>query len=323
MKKKSEKKSDASSELLEGLVLKTTGASCWVKTTEGELIECVVRGKFRLEEEIQTNPVAVGDRVYIKKAVISTVEEVLPRENRLYRKSGTHKRKLHTLCANIDQIWIVFTIDFPTTSFGFINRLLVMAEMEDIPATILINKTDLLTTEAQKKKWAEVKNIYQLAGYEVIEVVATDPIYLPALTAGLKDKTTFIAGHSGVGKSTLINRIEPTLALKIGELSNFSLKGQHTTTFTEMYPLSFGGYLIDAPGIKEMGIPPRVLENVAWGFPEIRKYLSECRFSDCKHIDEPACAVKEALEAGHIPVSRYKSYLSILSDIEEEEELYS
>ena len=303
-----------------GRVIQSTGSRCKVQTAEKEIIECAVRGKFRIQGLKSTHPIAVGDMVRFLPPVppeeLGLVMEVLPRKNYISRRAIALTHREHVLCANIDQALLVFTVDHPVTSYGFADRFLLLCTTFDIPTRIILNKIDLLTHPEQKEKMEEVSRTYEAVDIEVIPIDSTDPAYREQALALLKDQITFVGGHSGVGKSTLVNLVEGKLNLKTTEISEYSNKGKHTTTFAEMYPLEVGGYIIDSPGIKELGIANFSKEEVSHNFPEFFARLSECRFNNCLHVNEPGCAVKAALESGEIPASRYKSYLSILEDIE-------
>ncbi|MEM9720663.1 MAG: ribosome small subunit-dependent GTPase A [Bacteroidota bacterium] len=305
---------------LVGRVIQSTGRRCRVQTPDKAIYECAIRGKFRIQGLKSTNPVAVGDQVRIQTPTTSgelcLVIEVLPRKNYISRKAIAQQHKEHILCANIDQALLIFTIDQPVTSYGFADRFLLLTTTFDIPTKILVNKVDLLTTEASKDKLKEVQATYTQVGFEVVALSANDPAYRELALSLLKDQISFVGGHSGVGKSSLINLVEGTLALKTKEISDYSNKGKHTTTFAEMYPLEVGGFIIDSPGIKELGIANFSKEEASHNFPEFFERLEDCKFHNCLHLNEPGCAVKAALAEESIPKSRYQSYLSILEDIE-------
>jgi len=310
----------SSENLHHGTVIRSVGSSSRVKTEAGELIDCVVRGKFRIQGVNSTNPVAVGDQVAFlppeEGSEVGVIVEVLPRKNYILRKAIAHARKVHILAANLDQAILLFTVAHPTTSTGFANRFLVSAEAYHIPVRIVINKVDLLTTDEERQRLAEVQGMYQAIGYEVMALSALAPSYREAVAALLRDRVSFIGGHSGAGKSTLINLIDPELALKTAQVSTFNQKGRHTTTYAEMHPLATGGYIIDSPGIKELGLTGFEREELSHYFPEMRQRLPDCKFANCTHLREPGCAVKAALERGEIHPSRYDSYLRMLEEIE-------
>ena len=308
--------------LVEGTVVRTTGSSHRVQTPAGELIDCVVRGKFRLEGLNTTNPVAVGDRVRLSPPADAhepgVIREILPRQNYLLRKAISHARRVHILAANLDQALLIFTLKEPQTAPGFANRFLVVAEAFHIPARILINKTDLLHTEAELARWREMEAVYQQAGYQVTSLSALDPDAGEKVAALLQDKISFVGGHSGSGKSTLINLIAPELDLKTGEISASNQKGRHTTTYAQMYPLPGGGAIIDSPGIKEFGLAHFKKEELSHYFPEMRRLLAGCRFHNCTHVAEPGCAVKAALETGGVHPTRYDTYLRLMEEVDGE-----
>ncbi|MCD6066253.1 MAG: ribosome small subunit-dependent GTPase [Bacteroidetes bacterium] len=299
---------------MRGLVTKSTGSWYSVRMGNGEHIDARLAGKMRLEGRKSTNPVVVGDWVEFvfedeeKKAVIQTVA---PRKNYIIRRSLNLSKQTHILASNIDQAVLVATLAFPRTSTGFIDRFLVTCEAYTIPVCIVFNKKDLMN-EAMLEVQQEMMDVYTKIGYECMLVSATDSKDLESIKELLKDKTTLIAGHSGVGKSTLINSIQPDLDLKTGKISNAHSKGKHTTTFTELFELDFGGFVIDSPGIKELGLVEMKREEVGHYFPEIREHMSDCKFNNCTHENEPACAVKKAVETGEIDEERYYNYLKML-----------
>lgn len=293
-------------------------------TEANEKLECRIRGNFRLKGIKSTNPVAVGDRVAIEKeqgketAVITEVEE---RKNYIIRKSTNLSKQTHIIAANIDQAFLVATLVLPRTSTGFIDRFLVTAEAYGIPANIIFNKIDLYDEEINDYL-EELTAIYELSGYKCYAMSAFNEGDIQTLRELMKDKTNLIAGHSGVGKSTLINAIEPNLHLKTGDISKRHSKGVHTTTFAEMFELSNGGFIIDTPGIKEFGLVDIKREELGHYFPEFRERMHECQFNNCLHVNEPKCAVRAALEEGLIAESRYQNYLNMLNSEEMEETDY-
>jgi len=295
------------------LVTKSTGSWYHVVNDEGTVIECRIKGKFRIKDIRTTNPVAVGDIVEIEMEPdqeTGVIVKLIPRKNYIIRKSINLSKQSQIIAANLDQAFLIVTLASPRTSLGFIDRFLVTAEAYDIPAILVFNKLDLFSEEGMEYL-AEYERIYQKIGYPCYQVSAMEGTNLGQIQELLKDKVTLFSGHSGVGKSTLINALIPNLHLKTGEVSDWSDKGQHTTTFAEMHDLPMGGYLIDTPGIRELGvfdIEPQILGHF---FPEIRARLNECRFYNCRHINEPGCNVIEAVENGDIDISRYESYLSI------------
>ena len=304
---------------MKGRVIQSMGNRCKVQTAKGLIYRCAVRGNFRLKSQSATHPVVVGDMVEFllppSPNELGMLMEVFPRRNYISRKAIAQQHREHILCANIDQALLIFTIDQPVTSFGFADRFLLITSAFDIPTRIIINKVDLIQEEASQKELAEVIQVYRKVGFEVDCLSAVDLTYRDLAISLLKDKISFVGGHSGVGKSSLINLVEGELGLKTAEISTYSNKGTHTTTFAEMYPLELGGYIIDSPGIKELGIANFTPEEVSHNFPEFFERLVDCKFHNCLHLNEPGCAVKLALETGEIPSSRYKSYLSILEDI--------
>lgn len=305
--------------MMQGLVLRTTGSWYKVAPSEGGgLIDCRLRGNYRLRGNKQTNPIAVGDQVLyvVQEDGTGLISEVCDRRNYIVRKATKLSKQTHVIASNIDQLCIVATLGFPRTSTGFIDRLLVTAEAYHIPAHIVFNKVDLYDDEL----WQihnELKDIYLHAGYTVHEVSALEGTGVDDLRLLMQGKTSLFSGHSGVGKSALLNALDPSLNLRVGEVSDWSLKGKHTTTFAELHPFA-GGYLIDTPGIKEFGMVDFKTEEVGHFFPEIRQVLHECKFANCTHVHEPQCAVKQAVEDGIINSERYANYLSIIESLEEE-----
>lgn len=303
--------------LAEGCVIKTTGAHCEVKTPDGKIYLCIFRGKIRLDKNIRsTNPVAVGDGVTFQLPALGemgVIHGIQPRKNYILRKAISHTHKVHILCANIDQAVLIFTLKQPHTTTGFANRFLVTAASYHVPAVVIINKIDILQTEEEKVELEKIKKCYELAGYPVHLLSALDPEYKQKVTELFSGKITFLGGHSGAGKSTLINLIEPDLQLRTNEISDYNDKGMHTTTHSQMYPV-LDGYVIDAPGIKEMGMVDFDKYQLSHYFPEMLARLSDCKFNNCLHINEPHCAIKAAVESGEIALSRYRSYLKMMEE---------
>jgi len=302
---------------LKGIIIKSKGKWYTVRTEDGEEVRCRIRGKLRLDDLKLTNPIAVGDEVTIEKEAgqdTAVITGVLPRRNYVVRQSPRKKHYLHMLCANIDQAIVIATIREPMLKPGFIDRFLMTTTPHDIPTIILVNKMDLWQEE-DDQIFGGLRMIYEPLGYTVMAVSALHSTGLDELRALLKDKTTFICGHSGVGKSTLANAVQPGLELATQEISDYSGKGQHTTTFAEMFDLKFGGQIIDTPGIKELAFINMEPQDVAHNFVEFFEALQHCKFSDCLHINEPKCAVKAAVETGEISPLRYENYLSIMEDI--------
>ncbi|MEL6670728.1 MAG: ribosome small subunit-dependent GTPase A [Bacteroidota bacterium] len=308
--------------LTDGTVIRSVGSSHRVQISSGESFDCIVRGKFRIKNLKTTNPVAVGDEVRFlkpeKEDEPGVIYELLPRKNYMLRQAIGHRHKVHILAANVDQAILLFTLSQPATSFGFADRFLLTTETYHIPTVILINKIDLLTTPEELAQLAAVKELYEKIGYTVLAVSAHEERYQDEITALLKDKRSFIGGHSGSGKSTLINLVDPDLDIKTSAVSDYTQKGKHTTVYAEMHPLSIGGYIIDTPGIKELGVVNLEQHEISHYFPDMRLLLPDCRFNDCLHIKEPGCAVLAALEAGEFAPSRYESYLKIMNDVGEE-----
>lgn len=298
---------------MQGLITKSTGSWYQVQTPEGHKVDCRIKGKFRIKGITTTNPVAVGDSVDFdmepeqETGVITTLHK---RKNYIIRKSINLSRQAQIIAANLDQAFLVVTLASPRTSLGFIDRFLVTAEAYHIPARLIFNKLDLFSKEGLEIL-AEYSGIYEKLGYPCYHVSATKNLHVDKVIEQLKDNTSLISGHSGVGKSTLINNILPELSLRTGEVSEVHDTGKHTTTFAEMFELPFGGFIIDTPGIREFGIVDIEQSELGRLFPEIRQRMEGCRFKNCRHINEPGCAVLTAVENDEIELSRYESYLSI------------
>lgn len=299
--------------MMKGRVFRSTG-SWYTVLAEGKFYECRLRGKLRLDDEKVTNPVAVGDWVNIapENDTEAVIKDVLPRENYIIRKSTRRKRHSHRLAANIDQAVLVVTLAFPRTSLGFIDRFLVSCESFRIPAVLAFNKADLLDEDGLEY-YNELKFDYQELGYTVLLVSAEENQGMEELKANLEGKTSLFAGHSGVGKSTLLNLIAPHVEQRVGEVSESVEKGVHTTTFAEMFEAWDGTFVIDTPGIKELGLWDIGSEELSHYFPEMRTYMGQCKFHNCTHTHEPGCAFRVAMDDGKIAPSRYESYLSILA----------
>lgn len=301
---------------MKGLVTKSTGSWYQVQGDDGVSYDCRIKGKFRTKGIKTTNPIAVGDRVDFELELseqTGVITHLEPRRNYIIRRSVNLSKQTQILGANLDQAVLVVTLASPPTSLGFIDRFLVTAEAYSIPAVLIFNKLDLFSEEG-KLILAEYKAIYERIGYPCYDVSALEGTHIDILEVVLKDKVTLVSGHSGVGKSTLINRIVPGVQLRTGQISDWSDKGKHTTTFAEMIDLPFGGKLIDTPGIRELGIVDIEQDELSHYFPEMRGYLNKCRFNNCRHINEPGCVVMEAVEYGDIEPSRYESYLSMYSN---------
>lgn len=298
---------------MKGLVTKSTGSWYQVQIPDGGVYQSRIQGKFRTKNSRSTNPVAVGDWVEIQPEPgldTAVITEIYERKNHLIRKSVNLSRHAQVIAANVDQAFLVVTLASPPTSLGFIDRFLVTAEAYGIPAHLVFNKLDLFSEEGLEIL-AEYQGIYEDIGYPCHQISALEGQNIVELEKLLKDKTTLISGHSGVGKTTLINRLCPGRNLRTGTISGWSDKGKHTTTFAEMIPLQLGGYLIDTPGIQEFGIIDIEKNELGHYFPEMRALLNKCKFHNCHHINEPNCVVREAVEEGKISESRYESYLSI------------
>lgn len=306
-----------------GLVYKSTGSWYTVKTELGDTYECRIKGKFRLKGIKSTNPIAVGDYVDFEletdnNQVSGVIHNIHDRRNYIVRKSVNLSKQTHIIASNIDLVFLMITINNPPTLTSFIDRFLVTANAYSIKTILLFNKIDVYDDETLN----EVKylaHIYRQIGYECIGVSALTGKNIDKVKALMHDKVSMFSGHSGVGKSTLINTIEPTLDIKTKEISTLHMQGQHTTTFAEMFDLSFGAKIIDTPGIKGFGVVDMDKEEVGDYFPEIFKLKQDCKFNNCLHVHEPHCAVKKALDEDKIAFSRYRSYLQI---IEGEDEHY-
>jgi ribosome biogenesis GTPase / thiamine phosphate phosphatase len=298
-----------------GTVTRSTGSWHIVSDEHGTPLPCKLKGNFRIKGIRTTNPVAVGDRVEVELQDgqnMGVITRVMDRHNYIIRKATKLSKESHIIAANIDQLIIVATLAFPRTSTGFIDRVLVTAEAYHIPAIIVFNKTDLYRDELIE--WLnDTEEIYLDVGYPCLRVSAKTGEGIEDFKSVLKDKVSLVSGHSGVGKSTLINVIQPGLNLKIMKISAYHLKGQHATTFPEMHRLSFGGFIIDTPGIREFGLTDFNKQEVAERFPEMRALMHLCRYSNCTHTHEPGCEVLKAVEAGRIHPSRYDNYLSIFN----------
>ncbi|MVZ63557.1 ribosome small subunit-dependent GTPase A [Sphingobacterium humi] len=301
---------------MRGLVTKSTGSWYQVVDEQGNRYECRIKGKFRTHGIKSTNPVAVGDWVDFELEPgqqNGLITELEPRKNYIIRKSVNLSKQTQIIGANLDQALLVVTLASPPTSTGFIDRFLVTAEAYSIPAVLIFNKLDLFSEEGLEVL-AEYMAIYENLGYPCYAVSALEGDHIEELRDLLTDKISLVSGHSGVGKSTLVNAIVPGMALKTGEISDWSDKGKHTTTFAEMIDLPFGGKLIDTPGIRELGIVDIEKQELSHFFPEMRALLNQCKFHNCRHINEPGCAVLTAVEEGEIEPSRYESYISIYNN---------
>ena len=300
--------------MTKGLVIKNTGSWYGVLTDDGQLLECKVKGNFRIKGIRSTNPVAVGDRVTVGEG--NWIVAIEDRRNYIIRKSINLSKQSHILAANVDQALLVVTVVTPQTSTTFIDRFLASAEAYRVPVILVFNKTDLLDDDLRHYQEAMV-HLYQTIGYDCRQVSATTGFGMDEIRPLLEGKITLLSGNSGVGKSTLINRLVPDANLRTGEISDAHNTGQHTTTFSEMIPLESSGWLIDTPGIKGFGTFDIEPEELTSYFKEIFQFSKDCRFSNCTHTHEPGCAVLKALEDHYIAESRYQSYLSMLEDKDE------
>ena len=303
---------------MKGLVIKNTGSWYTVKTDNGTIVDSKIKGNFRLKGIRSTNPVAVGDRVEIIRnqegtAFINAIED---RRNYIIRKSQNLSKQSHIIAANVDQAFLIVTVNYPQTSTTFIDRFLASAEAYSVPVTLVFNKTDLLGEE-ERHYQDMMMTLYNTVGYKCVAISAETGEGVEALLPMLHDKITVLSGNSGVGKSTLINRILPDVNLRTAEISDTHNTGMHTTTFSEMLELPQGGYIIDTPGIKGFGTFNMEPEEITSYFKEIFKFSKDCRFNNCTHTHEPGCAVLKAVEDHYIAASRYQSYLSMLNDKDE------
>ena len=295
---------------MKGLVIKNTGSWYTVQTDDGQLFDCKVKGNFRLRGIRSTNPVAVGDRVCVSEG--NFITEIEDRRNYIIRKSINLSKQSHIIAANVDQALLVVTVNRPQTNTTFIDRFLASAEAYRVPVVLIFNKTDLLDDD-EKHYQQMLIHLYETVGYECRAISAETGDGIDELLPMLQGKITLLSGNSGVGKSTIINRLVPGVNLRTAEISDAHQMGQHTTTFSEMIPLS-EGWLIDTPGIKGFGTFDMEPEELTSYFKEIFRFSKDCRFSNCTHTHEPGCAVLQALENHYIAQSRYQSYLSMLND---------
>jgi len=301
---------------MKGIVIKSTGSWYMVRTSDGAVHACRLKGKFRLKGIKHTNPVTVGDKVSFEfepeshNGVIDAIED---RKNYIIRKANNLSKQTHIIASNLDQTMLIVTLAFPRTSLGFIDRFIITSEAYHIPTILVFNKCDLMTGEIESILDHTIQ-LYQGIGYQCLKTSTISGEGIEELKAALKDKTSLLSGHSGVGKSTLLNFVEPTLNIKTKAISNYSLKGQHTTTFAEMHPLSFGGYIIDTPGIREFGLVDFKDAEVSHYFKEMQPIIGQCKYNNCKHVNEPGCAIQQAVTEGRISEERFSSYLSIISN---------
>ena len=303
-----------------GIVIKSTGSWYSVKSESGQTIECKIKGNFRIKDIKSTNPIAVGDHVEFRlddqegddtTKPVGLITEIADRKNYVVRKAPNLSKQSHIIAANIDQAFLVVTINYPITTPTFVDRFLASAEAYRIPCTLIFNKIDRFNKE-QTAHLDELIEIYQGIGYRCLKTSTKKNIGLDTLKDWMTNNINVFSGHSGVGKSSLINKIEPGLNLKTKEISEYHLSGQHTTTFSEMFELSFGGYIIDTPGIKGFGMLDMEKSEIGHYFPEIFQRLEKCQYYNCTHTHEPGCAVKKAVIENEIAESRYYSYLGLL-----------
>ncbi len=298
-----------------GRVLKSTGSNYWVLINQ-EIVIAKLVGKLRLLNSKHTNPVSVGDEVILSDD-LSSIQDIVDRKNYLVRKSTNLSKQTHVIASNLDEIFIIASIKLPRTSLGFIDRLLITAEAYRIPCSIVFNKVDLLDAEEQEIL-EEYQALYEFIGYKTYAISAINQENTPVINNLIKDKTVLFVGHSGVGKSTLLNSIIPDREVRTAEISVKHEKGMHTTTFAEMFPVpALNAFVIDTPGIKEFGLYAMEKYELSSYFPEILKVKENCKFNNCLHVNEPNCAVIKSVELGEIPLIRYESYLSMLQNIEE------
>jgi len=306
--------------LVKGIVIKSTGSWFTVKTESGAVAECKLKGNFRIKDLKSTNPVAVGDYVEMvmqeqegddPSRPVGMITDIIERKNYIIRKSPNLSKQYQIIASNIDQAFLVVTVNYPVTTTTFIDRFLASAEAYRIPCILIFNKTDRYNIGqlAQMRKFID---IYQNIGYRCLEASAKHDQGISQIREWMKHKTSVFSGHSGVGKSTLINKVEPDLNLKTNEISEYHETGKHTTTFSEMFELSFGGFIIDTPGIKGFGMLEMEKEEIGHYFPEIFKRLDKCQYYNCTHTHEPGCDVKRAVTENEIAKSRYTSYLGLL-----------
>ena len=304
---------------MQAIVYKSTGSWYSVKNNEGQSYNARIKGKFKIDGITSTNPIAVGDIVEIENEndeESTIITEIYERKNYINRVSPHNKNQHHIVAANLDQSLLFATLKDPKTSLGFIDRFLIISEAYHVPAIIVFNKADLLGKK-ENEKLKLIREIYEPIGYKIMLMSLEKMEGVEAVKDLLKDKTTLLSGHSGVGKSTFINYIFPELGLKTQDVSGWSGKGLHTTTFAEMFDLPFGGRIIDTPGIREMGLVDISKQELAHYIPEMRAVMNQCQFNNCIHLDEPECAVKEAVNKGIIHTERYISYLNIRDTITE------
>lgn len=304
--------------MIKGVVYRSTGSWYTVKDGTGHFHQARIKGVFKIDGITSTNPLAVGDMVEMERESdienTSVINTILPRRNYINRQSPRYKNQHHIIAANLDQSLLFATLKEPRTSQGFIDRFLVAGEMYHVPSVIVFNKADIYKRK-EMEHFEGLKAMYEEIGYKVMLVSVKELTGMEDLESLLKDKVSLFSGHSGVGKSSLINELIPELALRTKEVSGWSGKGLHTTTFAEMFDLPFGGAVIDTPGVREFGLVDLDKQELSHYFPEMRERLNQCRFNNCLHINEPGCAIKEAMEQGDIYEERYASYFNILESL--------
>ena len=304
---------------MNAIVYKSTGSWYIVKNENGEFYNARIKGKFKIDNITSTNPVAVGDKVNVDKEDIQeesvVITNIYPRENYITRQSPHNKHQHHIIASNLDQSLLFATLKDPKTSQGFIDRFLVASEAYHVPAIIVLNKSDLYKKKEHEKE-EELKCIYEANGYKLLSMSLAQNTGVEEVKELLKNKITLLSGHSGVGKSSFINIVFPQLTLKTQDVSGWSGKGLHTTTFAEMFDLPFGGKIIDTPVLREFALMDIEKSELSHYFPEMRALINKCRFNNCMHIEEPGCAIKQAVEEGKISADRYISYLNILGSID-------
>lgn len=303
-----------------GLVIRSTGSWYEVEAEGGQVISCRMVGKMRMGDLKLTNPIGVGDYVLFQMEEdqdSGIIKKVEPRKNYVIRQSPRKKHQLHLLASNIDQAFLIVTIVEPDLKQGFIDRFLLMTEPYEIPVTIIFNKMDVYSS-TDMEKFEEMKELYESIGYRVVGTSALQNENIETIRQMMVDQVTLISGQSGVGKSTLVNRVQPGLELKTTDLSEFTGKGQHTTTFAEMFDLKMGGKIIDTPGIKTLSFNHLEIQDVAHNFREFFQLSDQCKFSNCTHLNEPKCAVKQGLEDGTVHPLRYSNYIQIIDEIEDQ-----
>lgn len=297
-----------------GIVVRSTGSFYSIREKNGTVSECKLKGNYKIKGIKSTNPIAVGDHVaftLLPDKEIGLIHKIFDRKNYIIRRSTNLSKKTHIIASNLDQVFLIITIANPRTSSGFIDRFLVNTEAFEIPCTLIINKIDLIDDESAEVL-EQFKEIYQNIGYKIIETSALTGFNIESLKKEMVGKTSLFAGHSGVGKSALLNAIDPKLDLREGETSEVHHKGKHTTTNADMYYLDFDAYVIDTPGIKEFGLAHFTSEEIGHFFPEIRDLMNMCKFNNCTHEHEPGCEVKKAVDLEKISLVRYTNYLNIM-----------